>query len=135
MNLINQISGGAGGGGRRGRERLACEHSSMTSSTTELLDFMHTRPGEADRRSQRDGLVFTNLSFLFKTDILLLISQILNSWHCAIPLKKIYIISVFDNIFLLFSHKNSERCFTLVPSAREQRVLTALMSQHDITVN
>lgn len=28
--------------------RLACEHSSMTSSTTELLDFMHTRPGEIE---------------------------------------------------------------------------------------
>lgn len=31
--------------------RLACEHRSMTSSTTELLDFIHTRPGE-DKRKQ-----------------------------------------------------------------------------------
>lgn len=39
---------------RRGggwRYRLACEHSSMTSSTTELLDFMQTRPGEAKRKA------------------------------------------------------------------------------------
>ena len=43
---------GAGEGEGGGEEmmkmlvgRLACEHSSMTSSTTELLDLMHTRPG------------------------------------------------------------------------------------------
>lgn len=32
--------------------RLACEHRSMTSSTTELLDFIHTRPGE-DKESKQ----------------------------------------------------------------------------------
>lgn len=44
----------------RWRYRLACEHSSMTSSTTELLDFIHTRPGGAERRGVRGmGLDFT----------------------------------------------------------------------------
>lgn len=31
--------------------RLACEHRSMTSSTTELLDFIHTRPVEIHERN------------------------------------------------------------------------------------
>lgn len=45
---------------RRGggwRYRLACEHSSMTSSTTELLDFIHTRPGEAKTKAVRGILL------------------------------------------------------------------------------
>lgn len=54
---------------RRGggwRYRLACEHSSMTSSTTELLDFIHTRPGEAETKAIRGILLnFTKYSSHF----------------------------------------------------------------------
>lgn len=48
VSLINQIRGGKWKTRiRKDKDaRLACEHRSMTSSTTELLDFMHTKPGE-----------------------------------------------------------------------------------------
>lgn len=36
--------------------RLACEHRSMTSSTTELLDFIHIRPEDINKGSQESFL-------------------------------------------------------------------------------
>lgn len=56
VNLINQIRIKAEDGGKR-YSTLACEHRSMTSSTTELLDFIHTRPGEPEGKAVRVTIV------------------------------------------------------------------------------
>lgn len=56
VSLINQIEGGGAWKTRIRKDkdaRLACEHRSMTSSTTELLDFIHTKPGEQQRKGVR----------------------------------------------------------------------------------
>ena len=92
--------------------RLACEHRSMTSSTTELLDFIHTRPGEMHEKkkdSQTRDVHLTKKLLIF----------------CAFYLLNL----------LLATHRNRQRLPNLVPSAGEQIVLMRLMSRHDVTVN
>lgn len=80
------------GGGRR--YRLACEHSSMTSSTTELLDFIHTRPGEANTKAIRGILLnFTKGSSHFiSQDFYYIPHDVIRSYSrsCTMLLKNFF---------------------------------------------
>lgn len=51
VSLINQIGRKVEDKNKKDKDaRLACEHRSMTSSTTELLDFIHTKPGKKSKK-------------------------------------------------------------------------------------
>lgn len=79
--------------------RLACEHRSMTSSTTELLDFIHTKPGKNSKETELESTVqFT-----------------LNNYACVLFHWK-------------HTRTNRQGLPNTAPSAREQTVLMGLMS-------
>lgn len=89
----------------------------MTNSTTELLDFIHTKPGEM---TLDDKYTIITVGLDFATRPLL---QIRSKGTCV----------HMETYTHMHAHKK-HRIPNLAPSAREQIVLMGLMSRHDVTV-